>query len=228
TAGRGAGGSGGGVVEGVADRQILSRVRPTVQSVMIGENADGPGSRSAALAGPDGRFQFSGMRAGEFVLSALVYPPNKRIPVMQRLEIDGQPVRGPIRLEEDQQLSGVRIVMTYGSGVVRGQVKSQNGEAPKGFCFEVYTSREQDNVQGNTVFPYRAQVSAGGQYSLEDLPPGDYELMLLAKPCATEKFPEIPPLKHRVRVGNGTEALVDFVVDLSAKKLNQANQDWDT
>jgi len=147
----------------------------------------------------------------------------KRILVMQRLEIDGLPVRGPIRLEEDQQLSGVRIVMTYGSGVVRGQVKSQNGEAPKGFCFEVYTSREQDNVQGFTVFPYRAQVSAGGQYSLEDLPPGDYELMLRAKPCATEKFPEILPVKHRVRVVNGTEALVDFVVDLGAMKL-EGNQ----
>jgi len=137
---------------------------------------------------------------------------------MQRLEIDGQPVRGPIRLEEDQQLSGVRIVMTYGSGVVRGQVKFQSGEPPKGFCFEVYTSREQDRFLGNTVFPYRTQVSAGGQYSLEELPPGDYELTLLAKPCGAEKFPEILPVKHRVRVGNGTETFADFVVDLSAKK----------
>ncbi|MGH9769749.1 MAG: MSCRAMM family protein [Blastocatellia bacterium] len=218
---RGASVSGVVIVEGAADRQILSRVRPTVQSMMIGENPDGPGSGSSALVGPDGKFQFSGMRAGEFVLSALVYPPNKRILVMSRVEIDGQPVRGPIRLEEDQQLSGVRIVMTYGSGVVRGQVKFRNGEAPKGFCFEVYTSREQDNVQGFTVFPYRAQVSAGGQYSLEDLPPGDYELMLLAKPCGAEKFPEILPVKHKVRIVNGTESNADFIVDLGGKKQEE-------
>jgi uncharacterized GH25 family protein len=218
---RGASVSGVVVVEGANDQQILSRIRPRVQSMLIGEDSDGPGSGSSALAGPDGKFHFSGMRAGEFVLSAQVYPPNKRILVMSRLEIDGQLVRGPVRLEEDQQLSGVRIVMTYGSGVVRGQVKFRNGETPKGFCFEVYTSREQDQVQGFTVFPYREQVSAGGQYSLEDLPPGDYELRLLAKPCGAEKILEIPPVKHRVRIGNGTEANADFILDLSVKKQEE-------
>jgi hypothetical protein len=186
--------------------------------MVIGENSDLPGSRSSALAGPDGKFQFSGMRAGDFVLSAQVFPPNKRILVMQRLEIDGQLVQGPVRLAEDQQLSGVRIVMTYGSGVVRGQVRFQNGETPKGACFEVYTLREQDQVQGFSVFPYRAQVSAGGQYSLEDLPPGDYELSLFARRCGAEHIPEIPPVKHRVKIVNGVEANADFIVDLSPKK----------
>src|SRR5262245_14794201 len=215
---RGASVSGVVVVEGANDPQILSRVRPTVGGMMIGDNMGEPGSSSGALAGPDGKFQFSGMRAGDFVLSAQIFPPNKRILVMERLEIDGQLVQGTVRLAEDQQLSGVRIVMTYGSGVVRGRVRFQNGETPKGACFEVYTSREQDQVQGFSVFPFRAQVSAGGQYSLEDLPPGDYELKLLAKPCGAEKLPEILPVKHRVRIGNGTEAIADFIVDLSAKK----------
>ena len=104
---------------------------------------------------------------------------------------------------------------------MRGQVKFQNGETPKGICFEIYTVREQDQVQGFTVFPYRAPVSAGGQYSLEDLPPGDYELKLHTKPCATGKIPEIQPVKQRVKIGNGTEAIADFIVDLSAKKQEE-------
>ena len=69
---RGASVSGVIVVEGPADPQILSRVRPYVQGVMVKEHSDVPGSRRSATAGPDGRFRLSGMRAGEFVLSALM------------------------------------------------------------------------------------------------------------------------------------------------------------
>jgi len=218
---RGASVSGVIVVEGPADPQILSLVRPYVQSVMVGEKTVVPGSRSSATAGTDGRFKLSGMRAGEFILSALILPPNMRKLVMHRVEIGGKTLRGPISLEEAQQLSGVRIIMTYGSGVVSGQVRFQNGEPPKGICLEVQITREQETGQDFAVFPYRAQVSAGGQYSLEVLQPGDYELTLLARPCTAEKVPEILPVKQRVRMANGVVIRADFVVDLSAKKQEE-------
>ena len=104
---------------------------------------------------------------------------------------------------------------TYGDGVVRGQVKFQNGDPPKNVCFYVITHHkgECDDCE-NEIF---SQVSAGGQFTLEGLPPGEYELTLQSHLCGSGEHPGIAPVKQAVRVANGVEARADFVVDLNKK-----------
>jgi hypothetical protein len=134
---------------------------------------------------------------------------------MHRVEVAGQPVRDTIELKEGQSISDARIVMVYGDGVVRGQVKFQNGELPKGACFFVSTIRngECSNCQAH----YHAQVSPGGQYMLEGLLPGEYELSLNGHPCSPSDQFQMSLFKQTIRVANGVETRADFVVDLNKK-----------
>jgi len=131
------------------------------------------------------------------------------------VEVAGQPVSDTIDLKEGQSIPDARIVMVYGDGVVRGQVKFQNGGPPENACFFVHTSRRGACL--NCFRDFQARVSAGGQYTLEGLPPGDYELTLSAYSCGAGGHPLIAPVKQAIRVANGVEARADFVVDLNKK-----------
>src|SRR5262249_21200573 len=106
-------------------------------------------------------------------------------------------------------------VMVYGDGVVRGQVKFQNGQPPKGACFFVQTNGHGECSNCQTY--YHAQASPGGQYMLEGLLPGEYELTLSGHPCSPSDQFQIPPYKQTIRVASGVETRADFVVDLNKK-----------
>src|SRR5262249_34535568 len=139
------------------------------------------GQGAGAVSGPDGKFRLTGLCAGEFHIGASAPGNSGKRFSMQRLEVAGQPVRETIELKEEQSISDASIVMVYGDGVASGQVKFQNGEPPKTACFYVQTTRMGECVSCQSAF--YAQVSARGQYTLEDLPPGEYELSLHGKSC---------------------------------------------
>ena len=94
-------------------------------------------------------------------------------------------------------------------------MKFQNGEPPKNICFVVGTDRKGECAECQTEFA--SPVSAGGQYTLEGLPPGEYELTLYANACGAGEQTRIPPAKQAIRVANGIEARADFIVDLNKR-----------
>jgi len=212
---RGASISGVVTVEGMNDPQLLR----SLASVYARSDSQIPDRLSGAAASSNidqnGGFRLSGLRPGEFQLGVSVNGNSKKGLSMQRLEVAGQSVRGDIELKEGQIISDARIVMVYGDGVVRGQLKFQNGEAPKNVCFIVVTGRKGECSSCEDGF--FARVTAGGQYTLEGLPPGEYELTLYANACGAGEESRIPPAKQTIRVSNGVEARADFVVDLNKK-----------
>jgi len=203
------------IVEGPNDSQI-ARTNYGSSIWASSRGSDGlSGVHAYSRADANGRFRLSGLRAGEFTLNVRVYVSNSKRPSIQKVEVAGQPVRDTIELKEGQSISDARIVMVYGDGAARGQVKFQNGEAPKGACFAVFTTHK-----GECSFcqaDYHAQVSQGGQYALEGLLPGEYELTLSGHPCSPSDQFQMPLQKQTIRVANGIETRADFVVDLNKK-----------
>src|SRR5262245_20087193 len=212
---RGASISGVVTVEGANDPRTARTLDGGSVWAMSRDSDSLSGRYAYGRIGADGKFRLIGLRAGEFTLGANVNESVTKRFSMQRVEVAGQLVRERIELKEGQGVSDVRIVMVYGDGVVRGQVKFQNGEPPKGACFAVQTNRNGECSSCQAY--YHAQVSLGGQFTLEGLLPGEYELTLSGHPCSpSDKF-QIPLYKQTIRVANGVETRADFVVDLNKK-----------
>jgi protocatechuate 3,4-dioxygenase beta subunit len=212
---RGSSISGVVTVEGANDPKLFGTFTDAYVSAYSRQSGHLSGAGASSRIGPDGGFRLIGLRTGEFLLRAQAGRNSRKSLSIQRVEIRGQPVHGAIELKEGQSISDARIVLEYGDGVVRGRVKFQNGEPPKNVCFYVTTERKGECAECQTGF--YAPVSAGGQYKLEGLPPGEYELTLRAQACGASDQPRIAPVKQTARVANGIEARADFDIDLNKR-----------
>jgi hypothetical protein len=212
---RGASISGVVTIEGGNDPKLFGTHRDVYVWAYSRHSERLSGMGASSRVGANGGFRLIGLRPGEFQLGASADGNSAKRLAIQRVEVAGQPRRGAIELKEGQSISDARIVMIYGDGVVRGQVKFQKGAPPKNICFFVATNRKGECAECQTEF--YAPVSAGGQYTLEGLPPGEYELTLRAQSCGAGDQPRIAPVNQAIRVANGVEARADFVVDLNKK-----------
>jgi hypothetical protein len=202
-------------IEGANDTKFPGTFNDSYVSALLRNLEGRSGEGAFCKIGPNGGFRLNGLRAGEYLLDVSAQGISRRLLAIQRVEVAGQLVRGAIELKEGQSVSDARIILAYGDGVVRGRIRFQNGEPPKNLCFYVTADRKGDcdECRANIHSP----VSAGGQYMLEGLPPGDYELTLYAQSCGIGVMPPIAPIKQMARVANGVETRADFVVDLNKK-----------
>jgi hypothetical protein len=202
-------------VEGENDRRMITSPAGLTVTAYSTDSDNLSGRSVSSRVDASGKFRLPGLRAGKFGLSVMLSGNPGRSLSMRRVEVAGQPVRDAIELREGQSISDARIVMVYGDGIVRGQVKFQNGEPPEQACFFVNTRRNGECL--NCYRDFQARVSVGGQYTIEGLPPGEYELTLLAYSCGAVGPPPIAPLKQAILVTKGAEARADFVVDINKK-----------
>jgi len=140
-----------------------------------------------------------------------------------RVERDSVEQRDGIDIGANENVTGVRVVIGHGTGVVRGEVKIQNGQLDPDTRLRVTARRLE--AQG----PVTASelVDARGRFILEGLIPGEYELILNAmsvRPPSAPAGPAPPGVvtpkllaKQNVTVSNGSEAEVTLVVDLGPK-----------
>ncbi|HWS87057.1 MAG TPA: carboxypeptidase-like regulatory domain-containing protein [Pyrinomonadaceae bacterium] len=218
---RGASLSGVAVIEGTTDPKVLARVSQL--SIGVGVQAAGlaaPNFGSFKLAA-DGSFRVTGLRHGKARVYLASYPPPPNI-ILSRLERDGVPVQD-IELAPGAQVSGVRVVFEYGTGVVRGQVAIANGPLPDGTRLGVNARRRGDHP-GFGYMSRGVEVDARGRFVLEGLPAGEYEVsleMYFNVPPPPRAFP--PPVRQTVSVANGVTADVNFTMDLNAKRTGGDN-----
>ncbi|HEX4945144.1 MAG TPA: carboxypeptidase regulatory-like domain-containing protein [Blastocatellia bacterium] len=212
---RGASISGVVVVEGTTDPAILRRVK----DVRVSAFATTPGMQAPSFlrpaVNPDGTFQLTGLRPGKNRLSATGQAPLQLL----RIEREGVELPREVELTAGEQMTGVRVVMGYGTGVIRGQLNVVGGTLPPEARFVVFATKQGSNtIRGPNG---DIQVDARGKFLVENLLPGEYDVRLI--PAGT---PGAPPMRQvriepqRVMVGAG-EATVTFTLNLSEKKEGQ-------
>ena len=209
---RGASISGVAVIEGTTDRAALAKLSQL--SLVAGGETEGlaaPMYSNAKIA-PDGSFRITGLRPGKTRLYLSSYPP---IPgfALSRVERDGVPQR-EIEVTSGTPVTGIRVVIEYGTGSVRGLVKIENGPLPEGARMFVTARR-----RGDTTGPERrgAQVDSRGSFVIEGMSSGEYELTLqIFSPGAPQR--RIAPVKQIVTVTNGVESEATFTLDLNTRQ----------
>ncbi len=180
-------------------------------------------NRSPFSLAANGGFTVKGLPPGKLSFSIMANEAAKGFSLL-RIERDGAMLRDGIDVGTGEQITGVRLVLGFGSGVVRGQLKLAGGALPETVTLLVGARRPDTGLTvGRT-----AQPDPRGIFRLDNLPPGEVEIYVRS----FHRSPEPPPgyeeftklltgIKQRINVANNSEAQADLLLDLSRKEGNQ-------
>jgi hypothetical protein len=117
-----------------------------------------------------------------------------------------------INLAPNEQVTDVRVVFAYGAEIVRGQIKVEGGELPKGAYIRVAARRiRHDGADRGPIT--NARVDSRGHFTLEGMTIGDHELTLIVENASMPTR----PIKHLINVAKGKENNIILTLTLGAK-----------
>jgi hypothetical protein len=157
---------------------ISASSRGGQQSQAQAQGQAGRGQQNFAQVGSDGAFRIGGIAPGRVRLS--VSGPGGGFGggaglSLARIERDGAVINGELNVASGEQVTGVRVVVVYSAGVIQGRVVITGGTLPPGTRLMVFV-RSLNSAGRNRP----AQVDPSGQFRVEGLAPGNYELRLNA------------------------------------------------
>ena len=184
------------------------RLRAYPRSTVGGTGIVGASSSPVAA---DGSFRLGGLPAGTInvQLTAAAGPFELKGYSIARIERDGVPGPRGIEVKDGEQVGGIRIVVAYGNGSIRGVVKLENGSLPSDVQMFVRIAKP-----GDASFTRPSQVDPRGHFLMEGIPPGNYELTLQFFGVGA---PQRPGYKREVSIQNGVVTDVMFTVDLTTQ-----------
>jgi len=220
---RGASISGVLVIDNTNDPVILSRL-PQLEftaswpapQVGASEPIMSPsGNLAWAAIDAGGRFEFTGLRPPKINIAPSNFPEGYSF---LRIERDGIPIQDEITLAPGERVTGLRIVVAYGTGSIRGQVKVEGGALPDERMWQVKALR----ADGKEVF--FDLIDAKGYFWIKGLVEGEYEVIAEADyveiPGVTPS-PYPPPVKKKVAVVNGKETEATLILNLNGKGMEK-------
>jgi hypothetical protein len=160
-----------------------------------------------AVVAPDGSFQVEGLRPGLTSLFVSTQRPTFISTTIARLDHDGVTLNENFNLQ--QSMSGLNVVIDYGTGSIRGSVKLE-GDTPITDA-RMYVNCKRAGARYGTG----AQVDARGHFVITNLAAGEFELTLQVNSLTPRPPRGIPLQKQIVTVTNGAETEVTFVIDLT-------------
>ena len=217
---RGATINGIAVVENNSDPAVAALLQTVNLYAYVEQKGSAVPSYGQSSIAADGSFHMAGLAPGKARLGIQGFPAPPKGLTLVRTEVDGLDQKEGIEIAEGGQINGVRLLFAYGTGAVRGDVKLEGGELPSGMSLQVVVRSADGDARR---FHRQAEVDARLHFVVENIPPGNYELVVLgAKPMNDPKSgPPVEFLKQKVTVANGTEVKVNLVVDLAATQGDQ-------
>src|SRR5829696_3210002 len=120
----------------------------------------------------DGSFRIGGLPAG----TASFYIASQSRFNIIRVERDGVVQPRGVEIKERENVTGIRIIAGYANASIRGAIEVQNGTIPPNARFSVWLVKSGEEPPLSYSQTFSAQADARGQFVLEGLMPGNYEL----------------------------------------------------
>ncbi len=199
--------SGTVVIDGKNDPSVVAKLTQFRLRAYVRNDSlpDGFGQSSTVAA--DGSFRIGALSSGtaNFSLNSQDNLPLENFAIA-RVERDGVVQPRGIEIRPGEHVTGVKVVLRYGTGSIRGEVKIENGPLPAGARLAVWI-RKVDENQSN-FRPYN--VDSRGHFLIDGIPAGNYEVNLNAQIPGRRTAP--PAAKQSVVVSDG--AISEIVVSL--------------
>ncbi|HXG93797.1 MAG TPA: carboxypeptidase-like regulatory domain-containing protein [Blastocatellia bacterium] len=171
---------------------------------------------------PDGSFRIIGLPPGKATLSLRIGNTffERTGFNIRRVERDGVEQIAGIEVSPGENITGVKVIVAYGSGRIRGQVKLEGVQLPEGARVFVRASLLTNEDKPRIERP--VEVDARGRFVIEGLPAGDYEVSII-NPVYVPNAPPIHVKSNRqaVTVANGGDVEVTLTLELNPKKDSQ-------
>lgn len=206
------------VPDGITDKIVLARI----SKLMVVANVNpGPNELRVFLGGsvaklnPDGSFLIEGLRPGKVTLNVGAGGPESFGFTTSRIEYNGVAPSHELDLPPGQDISGVKIFVAYGTGVVRGQLKIEGGTLPADAAIFISVNRQGEPSRFN------GQVDSRGRFLIRGISPGTYDVVLQIISFGVQQLPRGFQRQQRqtVTVADGSDTEVFFTLDLSRKDV---------
>jgi len=125
-----------------------------------------------------------------------------------RVEVGGAEQREGVQVTEGAHVTGVRVVLVYGSATLRGQVGVANGAALPQGARVVVVARLVGGSEGRG-FTKGSEVDTRGRFQIEGVPAGEYEVHARSFGPNTQMLASEP---LRVSVNEGGDVTVNLTL----------------
>ncbi len=196
------------ILDGTDDKTVLAKLsRAHVLARIEAENTTTTFSQSPGIQ-PDGNFRFSGLPAGivTFGLDGGGFE-------LVRVERNGVVHPAGIVIRDREKITGLRLVVRYGNASIRGVLKLPNDAALTAnarFYVSLKKINEPVRQLEQSGSDRSAEVDARGQFIVEGLLPGTYEV---TAQCYIPNEPQGQMLSGKQQV-TVTEGIVNITVIL--------------
>ena len=170
------------------------------------------GSSTSTTMAADGSFTLKGLSPGHVSLwfaTPMSPNPPKGFTII-RTEQNGVPVPRGIEVKDGEQVSGVRIIVSYGTAILRGSVNI-NGPVADGMRIFARLTKPTTPPQQLAMVP----VDARGQFLMEGIPVGVYEISVTT---FTPNSKTVTTAKREVTVVEGIVNEASLTLDLTQPK----------
>jgi len=191
------------VIESGDASEAFNQVIP----VMLYATASDHSSGSAARVSADASFRISGLKPGRVKIGPVPYAAQQFS--LLRVERDGVDQSDGIDVQPNEQITGVRVIMTPANCVIRGHVTIQ-GDSQGASVWVSARPLKGEMIASNGS----TRVDAKGDFIIEHLGPGDYEVEAGVMRPGTGAGRNAST-KQIVSVSNGTPAEMSLVLNLN-------------
>ena len=160
------------IVEGTTDRTIPAKLARAQLKAYTWSEGNSVGTVIYTEINADGSFQISPLRPGKLSIDLGSIDRNATPDfALLAIELNGVDKSQGIQIREGEDISGVKLVAGYGTGVIRGTVRIEGGTLPAGTFMDAALIRP-----GSSLTIASTTVDVRGQFVFERVPPGNYEV----------------------------------------------------
>lgn len=198
------------VLENTEDKAAAELFRRTMLTATVAVPNSERGASGWTQIGTDGSFTISGLTTG----TAFFHIPSSQRFRITRIERNGVIQPRGVEVREGEQVAGLRLVVSFGNASIRGVVEAASGTLPPKATFYVWLRNLSEDPTITSSSTLSADVDARGQFVLEGLQPGTYELN--AGIVLREMRMMLPGKKQQIEVTAGSSNNITVSVDIPA------------
>lgn len=198
------------IVRNKSDKTILARASQVTLLFEVNPKAGGPYAFQTAKVEPDLTFSVHGLKPGKLKIWLNSREGELMGLRFSRMELPDSTTVREIEISGDRETTGVRVVLVYGSGSVRGLVKLENGSLPEGAKVSARITNEEGFYAGSWA-------DSRGSFQIEAVPAGNYTLTVGAEVPGKRTLGKVA--NQPISVAEGRESQATIALDLSGIEL---------